>query len=122
MSDEKSDVIFAPWPARDRGDGEVRTKQDQPKIEPRRAVNIGARHVRVETRFVKRPDDRGNNQNREQNNCELERCKKTKERIFLPNWPRGRIRIGHAKIDIFRENGCAFKHEGGSAAPRAMLI
>src|SRR5438876_8979918 len=45
MSDEKSDVIFAPWPARDRGDGEVRTKQDQPKIEPRRAVNIGAQKL-----------------------------------------------------------------------------
>src|SRR6266404_166758 len=89
VSDKKGDVMLSPRPARDRGDGEVRAKQNQPKIEPRRTVNVGARHVRVETRFVKSSGDRGNNQNREQNNGELERCKKTKERIFLPNRPRG---------------------------------
>jgi hypothetical protein len=30
--------------------------------------------------------------------------------------------LGHAKIDSFREEEPAFKQEGGSAAPRAMVI
>src|SRR5207247_10347624 len=49
MRDEKCKVMFAPWPARQRGAGKIRAEQDQPEIEPRRAINVGARNFRVET-------------------------------------------------------------------------
>ena len=57
MSDEKCDVMFFPGPARERGDGQVRRQQDEPDVEPGRAVNVSARHFRIEGRFVERAGD-----------------------------------------------------------------
>src|SRR5438034_9933567 len=49
VRDEKSHMMFAPGPARQRGTRKVRPEQHEPEIEPWRAVNVGARNFRVET-------------------------------------------------------------------------
>src|SRR6266513_453340 len=49
VRDEKSQMMFAPGPARQRGTRKVRPEQHEPEIEPWRAVNVGARNFRVET-------------------------------------------------------------------------
>src|SRR5438876_12092037 len=48
MRDEKREVMFAPGPARERGGGQIGSEEDKPDIEPRRAINIGARNLRIE--------------------------------------------------------------------------
>ena len=49
VRDEKSQMMFAPGPARQRGTRKVRPEQHEPEIEPWRAVNVGARNFCVET-------------------------------------------------------------------------
>ena len=71
MSDEKCKMMFAPWPARQRGTGKVRAQQNQPDVEPGRAVHVGACHIRVEGRLVNRARDGGNNNYTEQNDREF---------------------------------------------------
>ena len=71
MRDEECKMMFTPGPARERGTGKIRSQQNQPEIEPRRAINIGARNFRVETRFVNRAGDRCHDQYREQNDSEF---------------------------------------------------
>ena len=85
MRDEKREVMFAPGPTRERRASKVCPEQDKPDVEPRSAVNISARHFRVETRLIERPRDCGNDQHRQQDNGELKRCKKFEERISLPS-------------------------------------
>ena len=48
VSDEKCHVMFSPWPARQCGDGEIRAQDDQPEVEPRRSINVGARNLGIE--------------------------------------------------------------------------
>ncbi len=67
MRDKKREMMFTPGPARKRRDGEVSPKQDEPEIKPWRAVNVGAGDFRIETRFVNRTSDRGDDQHPEQN-------------------------------------------------------
>ena len=118
MRDEKRNVMFAPRPARQRGDGEIRAEQNQPNVKPRRAINVGARHFRVEARFVNRARDCADDEHGEQHDRELDRREKFYDRIAQPGGSRCCCRrIGHLKIDIFRESGRGFKREGGSAAP-----
>src|SRR5438309_9835702 len=83
MSDEKCKMMFAPRPARQRGTGKVRPEQNQPDVKPRRAVHVGARNFRVETRFVNRACNRGDDDHREQNDCQFERRKEFKDRVTL---------------------------------------
>ena len=73
MRDEKRDVMFFPRPARESRDSEVRGEKNEPGVEPRRAVNVSARHFRVEARFVKRAGYGTDDENGEQNDGELER-------------------------------------------------
>src|SRR5438046_7622527 len=61
VRDKKCEMVFAPGPARKRGDGKVSPKQDEPEIEPWRAINVGAGDFRIETRFVNRSGDRRDN-------------------------------------------------------------
>src|SRR5881296_2364266 len=84
MRDEEGKMMFAPRPARQRGTDKVRPEQDQPDVEPRRSVNVSARNFRVETRFINRSGDRGDDEHCEQNDCEFERRKESKDRIALP--------------------------------------
>src|SRR5437870_12928526 len=72
MRDEECNMMFAPGPARERGTGKIRSQQNQPEIEPRRTVNVGARNFLVETRFVNGARDRGNDEHREQNDSEFQ--------------------------------------------------
>src|SRR5213076_2598923 len=65
MRDEKREVMFAPRPTRERRARKVCPEQDKPDIEPRSPVNISACHFRIETRFVERPRDCGNDQHRQ---------------------------------------------------------
>src|SRR5260370_8512320 len=64
MRDQERKMMFAPRPAGESGDGEVRAEQNEPEIKPRRAVNVGASDLRIETRFVNRSRDRGDDQHR----------------------------------------------------------
>src|SRR5207248_1434713 len=52
MGNEEGDVVFTPGPARQSGNGEIRPEQNQPKIEPRRSINVSPRYFGVEARFV----------------------------------------------------------------------
>ena len=76
MGDEKSDVMFLPGPARKRGNGEIGGEEKQPRVEPRRAVDVGAGHFRVEAGFVKRAGDCAEDQHRQQDDGEFERGEK----------------------------------------------
>src|SRR5881628_3845027 len=58
MRDEEGKMMFAPRPARQRGTGKVRPEQNQPDIKPWRAIDVGARNFRVETRFINRACNR----------------------------------------------------------------
>src|SRR6266480_769549 len=84
MRDEKREVMFTPWPARKRGGGQVGPEQDKPNIEPRRPVDISARNLRIESRFVDGACDRRDDQHRQQNDRKLKRCKKFENRVALP--------------------------------------
>ena len=57
MRDQKGNMMFAPRPTRKRGTGEVCSQQEQPKIEPRSPVNIGASDLRIEAGFIERSSD-----------------------------------------------------------------
>src|SRR6267378_1274191 len=46
MGNQKCNVMFAPGPTRKRGAGKVRAEQNNPEIEPRRSVNVGACNLR----------------------------------------------------------------------------
>jgi hypothetical protein len=84
MRDEKRDVMFFPGPAREGRDGEIRREKKEPEIEPGRAIDLGARDFRIESRFVERARDRANDQNAEQDHRQLQRRKKTEEPGALP--------------------------------------
>ena len=103
MSDEKRGVIFFPGPTRERRRSQVRAEQNKPEIEPRRSVNVSACHFRVETRFVESAYDRARDEDRQQHDGKLERREKLEDRVLLPRGLVGSICLGHAKIDIFRE-------------------
>src|SRR4029450_7314949 len=96
-------MMFAPRPTRKRGTGKVCSKQNKPKIEPRRSVNIGARNLRIETRFIERSRDCRDNDYREQDDCEFKRGEKFKDRIALPCRLLNRTRGCHLWIDTFSE-------------------
>ena len=87
VRDEKCEMMFTPRPARERGDSEIRPEQDEPEIKPWRSVNVRASDLRIETRFVNRSCDRGDDQDRKQNDRELERGKKAKQAVTLPGGP-----------------------------------
>src|SRR5947208_6426181 len=84
MRDEKREVMFAPGPTRERRASEVCPEQDKPDVEPRSAVNISARHFRIETRLIERPFDGGTDQNRQQDDRYLKRCKIIDAALWLP--------------------------------------
>src|SRR5437588_2125765 len=88
MGDEKGDMMFAPRPARESGDGEIGAEQNEPEIEPGRAINISARDFGIEARFPDRAGDGGDDQDGEQNNRELERGEKFEDRAALPGGAR----------------------------------
>ena len=77
-------MMFAPGPARKSRDGQVRAEQNEPDIKPRGAIDVSARHFRIETRFVNRAGDRRDDQHRQQNHRQLQRRKKFEDRIALP--------------------------------------
>ncbi len=80
---EKGDVMLLPRPARKRGDGEIRRPSSkQPDIEPRRAIDVGPRHLRVEARFVDRARDAGDDQHRQQHHRQLERGEELERRNY----------------------------------------
>src|SRR3954470_11558524 len=97
MGNEKANVMFFPGPARESRDGEVRREKDEPHIEPGRAVDVGARHFRVEARFVERSGDRPDDQDREEDDGQLERGEELENRISLP--ARARDRRGGHDVD-----------------------
>ena len=103
MCDKKGEMVFAPGPARESGNGKVDPEQDEPEIKPWRAINVGAGDFRIETRFINRSGDCGDDQDRKQNNREFERSKKFENRIALPRGLLDRTRICHEKINTFRE-------------------
>ena len=84
MGDQKRDVMFFPRPAREGGDGEVRGEENEPGVEPGRAVNVGARHFRVEGRLVERPGDRADDEDGEEDDGELDRREELEDRVALP--------------------------------------
>ena len=84
MRDEKGKMMFAPGPTGESRDGKVRSEQNEPEIEPRRPVNVGARDLRIEARFIDRASDRGDDEHREQNNRQFKRRKKFEDRVALP--------------------------------------
>ena len=87
MRYEKCEMMFAPRPTRERGTGKVCSKQKKPKIEPRGPVNIGARNVRIEARFIERAGDCGDDDYGEQDDGELKRREKFEDRVALPSEP-----------------------------------
>ena len=89
VRDQKREMMFAPWPTRERGTGKVCSKQNKPKIEPGRPVNIGARDIRIEARFIERARDRGDNDHRKQDHREFKRCEEFEDGIALPSGPLG---------------------------------
>src|SRR2546425_3332861 len=95
MRDEEGKMMFAPRPARQRGTGKVRPEQNQPDVEPWRPVHVGARNFCVETRFINRSGDRGDDEHCEQNDCEFERRKEFKDRIALPCRLLSRVGVYH---------------------------
>ena len=101
MSNEKGDVMFFPGPAREGGSRQVGREKNQPEIEPRRAINVGARNFRVEAGFLDRAGDRANDQDRKQNDCEFERSEELKEGVTLPARSHRR-RNRHVKVDFPR--------------------
>lgn len=103
MGDEKRGVIFLPGPARERGRGQIRAEQNEPGIEPRRAIDVSARYFGVETRFVECTDNRTRDEHSQQHDGKLERREKLEDRVLLPRGLVGSICFGHSKIDIFRE-------------------
>ncbi len=62
MRDEKCQMMFAPGPTGERGAGKVRAEQNKPEIEPRRPIDVSARHLRVESRFIERARDCGDDE------------------------------------------------------------
>src|SRR5439155_6034898 len=111
MRDEEGKMMFAPRPARQRGTGKVRPEQNQPDIEPRRAIDVSARHFCVETRFVNRSRNRRDDHHREQNHRELQRRKKFENRVALPRRLLSGIGVCHLWIDTFGEVNACFKVE-----------
>ena len=95
MRDEKGDVMFFPGPAGKRRDREIRREKNKPEIEPGRAIDVRARHFRVEGRFVNRAGDRADDEHGEQNDREFERSEKAENRIALPVWARSGSGCSH---------------------------
>ena len=95
MRDEKGNVMFFPRPAGQRRHRQVRREKKEPDIEPGSAVDIRARHFRIEGRFVKRAGDRADDQDGEQHDRQLERREKAENRIALPTWARSGGGCGH---------------------------
>ena len=67
MGNKEGDVVFTPGPPRQSGNGEIRPEQNQPKIKPRRSIDVSPRYFGVEARFIDRAGNAGDDQNREQN-------------------------------------------------------
>ena len=88
MGDEKGNVMLASRPARKSGDSEIGTEQNEPEIEPGRAIDISARDFGIEARFPNRAGNGGNDQDREQNDRQLERREKFEDRAALPGGTR----------------------------------
>src|SRR5205823_5127111 len=107
MGDEKGNVMLAPRPARESGDSQISAEQDEPEIEPGRAINISARDFGIEARFPNRAGNGGNDQDREQNNCQLERGEKFKDRATLPGGTR-RGNSRHDRASSFHKKGARF--------------
>ena len=108
MSDEKGDVMFFPGPAGEGGDRQVRREKDQPEIEPRRAIDVGARHFRVEGGFVDRAGDGANDQDGKQDDRKFKRSEELKEAVTLP--ARGRRRRNRHVKEDFPRNQPAFNY------------
>lgn len=51
MGDDKTSVMFFPRPTGSGGAGEIEGKKQQPKIEPRRTVNVSAGDAGAKARF-----------------------------------------------------------------------
>ena len=64
MGNEEGDVVFTPGPARQSGNSEIRREQNQPKIKPRRSIDVSPRYFGVEARFIDRAGNAGDDQNR----------------------------------------------------------
>ena len=84
MRDEKRHVMLLPRPARERRDGEIGDEKKQPEIKPRRAVDISARHLRIESRFPNRARDAGHDEHRQQHHRQLERSEELENAVALP--------------------------------------